>query len=200
MAHHLQLTAELEAHLDKMRTEAEEVNQSTDDPAIRHRSLYPDSAAFLSILARTMGAKRILEIGTSVGYSTIYLADAVRQTGGHITSVELLPEKSERARQNLQATGLSEYVALRVGDVREIFGTLQGPWDLLFIDLEKELYLPVWRMLSSEVRIGGIVVSDNVVSHGDELKEYLDTIANDRRFETVTLPIGLGIELSRRLR
>ena len=200
MSHHLQLDPALESYLITMQSEADEVNRQTDDHWVRPRSLHPDSAAFLSLLARIAGAKRILEIGTSVGFSTIYLADAVRQSGGHITTIELMPEKSEKARQNIQAAGLSEYVALRTGDIRELAGQLTGPWDLIFIDLEKDLYLPVWQMLSTEIRVGGVIVADNVVSHADDLQDYLTAIKNDRRFETVTVPIGQGLELSRRIR
>jgi predicted O-methyltransferase YrrM len=183
-----------------MYEEEQEVIRTTDDHWVRPRSLHPDSAAFLSMLARTAGAKRILEIGTSVGFSTIYLADAMRQAGGRITTVELLPEKSEKARQNIQAAGLSEYVAQRTGDVRELAGQLTGPWDMVFIDTEKELYLPIFNILSNEVRVGGLLLADNVISHAEDLKDYLSIISADRRYETVTIPLGQGIELSRRIR
>jgi predicted O-methyltransferase YrrM len=200
MSHHLQLSPELEANLSRMYEEEQEVIRTTDDHWVRPRSLHPDSAAFLSMLARTAGAKRILEIGTSVGFSTIYLADAMRQAGGRITTVELLPEKSEKARQNIQAAGLSEYVAQRTGDVRELAGQLTGPWDMVFIDTEKELYLPIFNILSNEVRVGGLLLADNVISHAEDLKDYLSIISADRRYETVTIPLGQGIELSRRIR
>jgi predicted O-methyltransferase YrrM len=200
MSYHLQFSPELEEHLAKMQAEASEVQEQTENPSAHHRSLDPEAAAFLSLLVRVAGAKRILEIGTSVGFSTIYIADAVRQTGGHITTVELIPERSERARQNLQLTGLSEYVAIRTGDVREFVGQLTGPWDLLFIDLDKEMYLPIFDMFSEQVRIGGLIVADNVVSHSEELVPYLNAVRADRRYETITIPVGQGIELSRRLR
>jgi predicted O-methyltransferase YrrM len=194
------MSPELEANLSRMYEEEQEVIRTTDDHWVRPRSLHPDSAAFLSMLARTAGAKRILEIGTSVGFSTIYLADAMRQAGGRITTVELLPEKSEKARQNIQAAGLSEYVAQRTGDVRELAGQLTGPWDMVFIDTEKELYLPIFNILSNEVRVGGLLLADNVISHAEDLKDYLSIISADRRYETVTIPLGQGIELSRRIR
>jgi predicted O-methyltransferase YrrM len=200
MSHRLQLPPELENHLSLMTAEAEAIIGQAEDQTLPPRSLHPDAAAFLSLLTRVAGAKRILEIGTSVGFSTLYLADAVRQTGGHITSVELLLEKSEKARRNLSAAGLAEHVALRTGDVREIGGQLTGPWDLLFIDLEKELYLPVWRMLSGEVRVGGLVVADNVVSHAEDLAEFIEAVHSDRRYESVSIPVGMGLELARRLR
>ncbi len=111
-----------------------------------------------------------------------------------------MPEKSEKARQNIAEAGLSEYVAQRTGNVLDFGGQLQGPWDFLFIDLEKELYLPIWNMLSNEVRVGGLIAADNVISHKEELSEYLERINNDRRYETITVPVGAGIELSRRFR
>lgn len=188
------------ALLSDMEAEAERVNSLTQDAWLRPRSLHPDAAKLLNLLVKATGAKRILEIGTSVGYSTVHLALAAQETGGHITTLELLPAKYEQARANLLRGGLSGVVTQHLGDALELLPTLPGPWDLVFLDPEKELYERAWKSFSDKVRIGGVVVADNLVSHAADLSGYVAMIQSDARFETVTVPIGLGLEISYRRR
>lgn len=162
----------------------------------RARSLHPDSARLLNMVARAMGARHILEIGTSVGYSTVFLALAAQATGGHVTTLELMPAKFETARANLAQGGLSSFVTQHLGDALELLPTLPGPWDLVFVDAERELYESVWLLVKDNVRPGGLVVSDNVVSHAFDLARYLETVRADDNFDTVTVPIGRGLEFS----
>jgi predicted O-methyltransferase YrrM len=186
------------ALLSDMETEAKKVSESTNDKWLMPRSLHPDAAKLLNLLAKAAGAKRMLEIGTSVGYSTVHLALAAQETGGHVTTLELLPAKYEQAKANLLRGGLSDVVTQHLGDALEILPTLSGPWDLVFLDPEKELYEQAWKKFSSKVRIGGVVVADNVVSHASDLSGYVEMIRADDRFETVTVPIGQGLEISYR--
>ncbi len=164
----------------------------------RARSLHPDSARLLNIVARSMGARRILEIGTSVGYSTVFLALAAQATGGHVTTLELMPAKFEAAQANLARGELTPFVTQHLGDALELLPGLPGPWDLMFVDAEKDLYAAVWPLIKDTVRPGGLVVSDNVVSHASDLAPYLDMVRADEHYDTVTVPIGSGLEFSSR--
>ncbi len=164
----------------------------------RARSLRPESAQLLNIVARSMGARHILEIGTSVGYSTIFLALAAQAAGGHVTTLELMPAKFEAAKANLAQGGLSQFVTQHLGDALELLPGLPGPWDLVFVDAEKELYEPLWLLIKDNIRPGGLVVSDNVVSHMADLLPYLRTIRADEQYDTVTVSIGSGLEFSSR--
>jgi predicted O-methyltransferase YrrM len=164
----------------------------------RARSLHPDSARLLHIVARAMGARRILEIGTSVGCSTVFLALAAQATGGHVSTLELMPAKFEAAQANLARAGLSPFVTQHLGDALELLPALPGPWDLVFVDAEKDLYEAVWPLIKDTVRPGGLVVSDNVVSHASDLAPFLDTVRTDADYDTVTVPLGLGLEFSSR--
>ncbi len=184
--------------LADMEATAEKTARETDDKWLLARSLKPDSAQFLAILARAMYAQSILEIGTSVGYSTIHLALAVQETGGHVTTLELLPAKHDVAHSNLTRARLSALVTQHQGDALALLPTLPGPWDLVFLDVEKELYLDAWHGFKDTVRPGGLVVADNVTSHADDLQTYLDAVRADSRYDTVTVPIGQGLELSYR--
>ncbi len=164
----------------------------------RARSLNPDSAQLLHVVARAMGAQRILEIGTSVGYSTVFLALAAQATGGHVTTLELMPAKFAMAQANLAQGELSPFVTQRLGDALELLPGLPGPWDLVFMDAEKDLYLSLWPLIKDSVRPGGLVVSDNIVSHLEDLIPFLRTIHADEHYDTVSVPIGRGLEFSSR--
>ena len=174
--------------------------ETEDDKWIRPRSLHRDSARFLNMLAKAVNARAILEVGTSVGYSTVHLALAARDTGGHVTTVELLPAKYEAAKANLERGELTPFVTQIMGDALEVVPTLSITWDMVFVDPEKELYEPLWPLFRDSVCVGGVVIADNLLSHANDLSGYVRAVRDDGRFETVTVPIGLGLEMSYRVR
>ena len=186
--------------LAEMRALDEKARAETEDKWLRPRSLHPDAAQFLSLLAKASAARTILEIGTSVGFSTVHLALAAVETGGHVTTLELLPAKYEAAQTNLARGGLSQYVTQHLGDALAVLPTLPGSWDLVFLDPEKELYVDAWHLFKDKVRPGGVVLADNLLSHADDLQGYREAVLADSRYETMTIPIGLGLEMSYRRR
>ena len=188
------------ALLADMEAEAERVSRETEDHWVRARSLRPDAARLLLMLASVANAQNILEIGTSVGYSTVHLALAAQETGGHVTTLELMPAKYEQAVANLARAGLSGFVTQKQGDARELLASLPGPWDLIFVDAEKDVYLDTWQLFKDHVRPGGLVVADNALSHADDLAGYVDAIRADGRYDTLTVPVGQGLEVSYRQR
>ena len=194
----MQTNETVAALLAAMREDDARARETTDDKWLRPRSLHPDAAEFLHLLARAANAKAILEIGTSVGYSTVHLALAAQETGGHVTTLELLPAKYEAAQVNLARGGLSPYVTQHLGDALELLPMLPGPWDLVFLDPEKELYVDAWNRFKDHVRPGGLVVADNLLSHAEDLRGYVEAIHADGRFDTLTVPLGLGLEVSYR--
>src|SRR3989304_1497035 len=104
----------------------------------RLRSVTPEVGRFLHLLVKLTGARRILEVGMSGGYSTIWLASAAREKDGRGTTLELLPAKIERARHNFAAAGLQDIITIVAGDARQTLARLEGPFDLTFLDAEKE--------------------------------------------------------------
>jgi predicted O-methyltransferase YrrM len=187
------LLADMEANDARAR-------QEIDDKWLRPRSLHRDSARLLHLLAKATNARHILEIGTSVGYSTVHLALAARETGGHVTTLELLPAKYDAAAANLARGGLSDLVTQHLGDALQLLPALPGPWDLIFLDPEKEIYIPAWERFKDSVRPGGLVLADNVLSHADDLAAYIETVRTDGRYDSITVPVGLGLEVSYRRR
>ena len=192
----MQTTEQVTVLLADMRAADAKMQGATDDKWLRPRSLHPDAAPFLSLLARAANAQAILEIGTSVGFSTVHLALAALETGGHVTTVELLPAKYEAAQANLARGGLAGVVTQHLGDALALLPTLPGPWDLVFLDPEKELYVEAWNLFKDKVRPGGLVVADNLLSHAEDLAGYQEAVRADGRYDTLTVPIGLGLELS----
>jgi len=196
----MHITEQVSALLADMCAADAKSREENQDHWQRPRSLHPDSARFLALLAQATDARAILEIGTSVGFSTMHLALAARKTGGHVTTLELLPAKYEAAQANLARGGLADLVTQRLGDALELLPTLPGPWDLVFLDPEKELYLDAWNLFKDNVQPGGVVVADNLLSHAKDLAGYGEAVRADGRYDTVTVPIGLGLELSYRRR
>ncbi len=160
--------------------------------AERHRNLEPPSAEFLSALAGGIAARRILEIGGSSGISTIALAVAARDTGGRVTSIEIEPERQRESRELLHGLDLDNFVEYICDDAAAVLPRL-GEVDLALIDCEKEDYIRFFDVL--RVAPGGFVVADNIISHS--LTEYVKHVRERPNVESLTLPIGKGLELTR---
>jgi predicted O-methyltransferase YrrM len=159
-------------------------------------NITPETGQFLAILVKSVRATRILEIGTSNGYSTIWLASAARDTGGHVTTIEQAAEKAAMARANLERAGLAERVAVRQGVALDLLAHLSGPFDLIFLDADRPNYLAYLDPLLRLLRRGGLLVTDNVTSHVHEVEGFLQRLRNDPALETVTVPMGNGEELT----
>lgn len=143
----------------------------------------PEFGHLLYVLARTAGARRVVEFGTSFGVSTLFLAAALRDNGGgRIISTELFPAKAERAEANLRKAGLADLVDIRVGDARETLVPGDGePIDLVLLDAAKDLYLDVLRLVEPSLRKGSVVVSDRADldgGDGDRAAAYIDYLAD----------------------
>lgn len=157
----------------------------------------PAMGEFLNLCARTVGAKTIVEFGTSFGVSTIYLAAAARDTGGRVIGSELEPSKAEKAQDNLSEAGLSDIVDIRVGDAMETLIEIEGPVDLLFLDGWKDLYVPVAEIIEPKLRPGSLVLADNIHTFPAEIKAYVDHMGrSDGPFRSVTLPYESGLHYS----
>ncbi len=155
---------------------------------------------FLYLVARSTGARRIVEFGTSFGVSTIYAAAAARDGGGTVIGSELEPSKRERALANLAEAGLADVVDVRLGDARETLRDVPEPIDLVLLDGWKELYLPVLRLLESKLRPGAVVLADNIKTFRVALAPYVEYVQSGRNgYRSVTLPLKDGFEYSVRL-
>ena len=136
----------------------------------------------------------MLELGTSNGYSTLWLAAAVRDTGGMVTTVELDPERSAAAAANLARAGLEDHAELRVQDAADALAqAADASLDLIFLDAERPHYVAYWPQLLRVVRPGGLLAIDNVLSHADDLDEFTVLVET---LETTVVPVGAGLRLA----
>ena len=165
------------------------------DRLARFRNVEPETAELLGVLVRATRARRVLELGTSNGYSTIWLADAAEATGGALTSVEIDPARTALARANLARAGLT--AELVTGDAAETLRTSgDGAWDVVFLDAERPAYAGYWPELLRVLRPdGGLLAIDNVLSHAAEVAEVTALIAAEPAVTTVLIPIGAGVGL-----
>jgi predicted O-methyltransferase YrrM len=161
----------------------------------RRRNLEPDSAALLTLVLRIAGARNVVEIGTSNGYSAIWLADAVRDTGGRLTTVDV--EEWPGVAENLERSGVADLVDTRLGDGGAALADLpDASVDVLFLDAERVEYPGWWPNPVRVLRPGGVLAVDNVLSHPDEVVEFLALVEADGRFVSETVPVGKGLYLA----
>ena len=174
---------------------ASEHDAAQADRLDRYRILEPETAELLAVLVKATGARRLLELGTSIGYSTIWLADAAEATGGTLVSVELDPERSATARGNLDRAGLT--ADLRVGDAADALkDSADESWDLIFLDAERPAYAGYWPDVVRTLTPGGLVAIDNVISHADQVEEVLALMEAEPGVTTTQVPIGAGLQLA----
>jgi caffeoyl-CoA O-methyltransferase len=165
-------------------------------PAERSRQVAPTTGAFLYALCAPQADCEVLEIGGSRGYSTIWLAAAVRILGGRVLSLELEPERAAQARRNQEEAGVADWVEIVVGDARETLPPVNDVFDVVFLDAEKELYEPLFQVVRGKLETGAVVVADNVLSHVETLGAYSAARQADPSCVSVTVPLDRGLELT----
>ena len=161
-------------------------------------NLEPASAQLLSILVRASGVTRAIEIGTSNAYSTIWLAWSLAPAGGRILSIDRNPDKHALARENLRRANLLDRAELRTGDAAEILRQLAGPFDLVFLDADRRSFPEQFQILLPKLAPKALVVADNVLSHPEEIAEYLKLISSLADFQHTIVPVGKGLSIAYR--
>ncbi|MGD0863786.1 MAG: class I SAM-dependent methyltransferase [Candidatus Limnocylindrales bacterium] len=158
----------------------------------RLRAISPEVGQFLLTLALSIGALRIVEVGTSAGYSTLWLAVAATRTGGRVTTFEIDAAKAALARTTFRQAGVAGVVDLREIDASADLGKLDGLADMVFIDAEKRDYVAYLDLAVGILRPGGLLVADNLTSHASELVEFRTRALSDPRLTGLVVPIGAG--------
>jgi len=160
-----------------------------------------EAGTLLYLLASGGQSRRILELGTSYGYSTVWLAAAARATGGKVISLELRDFKIEHARQALTRAGLSTRVEFHAGDCLETLKKLPGPFDFVLLDVWKDLYLPCFELFHPKLAPGALVVADNMLLPEvvrPQAEAYRARVRAAGDLDSVPLDIGNGVEVSRK--
>lgn len=182
---------------DELYAVSREHDAAQADRLARFRNVEPETAELLGVLIRAAKARRILELGTSNGYSTIWLADAAQATGGRVLSVEVDAGRTELARTNLVAAGLGELVELRTEDAAATLASSpDAEWDFVFLDAERPRYTDHLPDLVRTLAPGGVLAVDNVRSHADELVEFTALIERQAGLTQTVVPVGAGLRLA----
>jgi predicted O-methyltransferase YrrM len=155
----------------------------------------PETGRFLRMLVIVTRATRIAEIGTSNGYSAIWLALGAKITNGQVATLENDPKKVIMARKNFVQAGVSRLIELWQGEATIMLKRHGQLFDLAFIDGAKEEYLQYYKTLIPKIRVGGLIVADNAVSHADQMRDFLEAVADDPRVESLLIGIGSGLLL-----
>lgn len=164
----------------------------------RLRQIPPVTGKFLALLCASAPAGSVLEVGTSGGYSSLWLALACRERGDRLTTFEILEEKAARARETFDAAEVGDVIQLIPGDARDFLsGYTQVAF--CFLDAEKEAYLDVYEKVVPNLAPGGILAADNAINHAEALAGFLARAENDGRVDALVVPIGKGILVCRKL-
>ena len=161
-------------------------------------NLEPETAQLLHLLLRSSRRTRLLEIGTSNGYSTIWLALAVAATGGRVISIDRDAQKQALADEHLRHVGLREVVDLIHGDATEVIKKLPGPFDCIFFDADRYSAPEQLALLLPKLSADVLLLADNVLSHPSEIAKYLQALEALPHFERVIVPIGKGLSVAYR--
>jgi len=208
---------EMERYLETLLGERDPLLQEMEEQALKETIpvVTPMVGNFLNLLVHTSKAQAILEIGTAIGYSTIWLARAAGKTGGHVTTIDMNKDRSARALKYFERAGLHDCITLLEGNARKILPTLESTFDFVFIDAAKGEYLEYLNLIYPLIAPGGLLVVDNVLFRGwvvpgsdfvpkydrmvGGLRLFLEDLCHNSDFSTTVLPFGDGVSVSRRL-
>jgi predicted O-methyltransferase YrrM len=187
------VTSLVEALKSELERFGEANDEATSERSRRMLNITRDTGEFLSVLVRATGARRVLEIGTSNGYSTLWLAEAARATGGSVATVEFSEYKVGLAAATFARSGLGSLISLVHEDAGRVLKQSEDrAFDFIFLDSERSQYLDWWPQLRRVLRPGGLLAVDNAVSHAEQVAPFTALVRADPLFTTSLVPIGNG--------
>ncbi len=160
----------------------------------------PETGQFINQVIRDRKYKTVFEIGTSNGYSGIWIAEALSHTNGKLYTIESHAKKRfGLATENFKKSGLSKHIVQILGHAPEAIPKNPEKFDMAFFDATKGEHIDYWKEISPRIKKGGIIITDNINSHKDDFVEYLKFIEKNKQFKSKILNIGSGVLLSEKL-
>jgi caffeoyl-CoA O-methyltransferase len=187
--------------LDRMALLEEQDARDRQDGTLhrdRLRQVPPQTGRFLALLASGAPPGFLLEIGTSGGYSALWLSLACRLRGDRLVTFDVSPDKVRRAQENFTVAGVLPWIEPVQGDARQLLPAYQ-PVAFCFLDAEKDIYQSCYDLLVPNLAPGGLLVADNVISHQESLQSFVDNALSDSRLDAMVVPIGKGLLVCRKL-
>jgi len=202
----------IDAYIDQLAARGDEALRTVERQGREERwpIVGPAEGSLLHILARSIRAKRILELGAAIGYSGTWLARAL-PSDGELVTVEWNPETAAIARKNFERTGVAKRVRIEIGSALDVVPRLRGRFDLIFNDIDKVHYGDVLPLCLEKLRVGGLLVTDNVLWSGtvaaarrtkeaQVIHEYNESLAKDPRMLPVIVPLRDGVSIALKVR
>jgi predicted O-methyltransferase YrrM len=155
-----------------------------------------EAAQFVHALVAATEASRAVEIGTSYGYSALWIASALRPPDARLVTIDWDPRKAAAARQNVAAAGLAEVVECRVGQAFDVLASIEGPVDFVLNDADKESCIAYVELLLPKLARKAVIMTDNTATHAPQLASFLDWVRGKDGFISVSVPVGNGMEMS----
>jgi len=194
------MNQDLRSFLDGMYADGVAHDAAQPNRLLKHRNLEPATAELLSLIVRIAGARRVVEVGTANGYSTVWLADAVGDTDGHLVTLDTATDDEARTnltRADAAQPGIARRVEFRQGDGGAYLARLaDGSVDPLFLDAERVEYPDWWPHPMRVLHPGAVLAIDNALSHADEVAPFLSMLARERALVRSTLAVGKGLHLA----
>jgi caffeoyl-CoA O-methyltransferase len=188
------------SRLDR-QSDKERRGKAKVEPGQEMLAITADTGMFFSILLKAIRARRALEVGTSAGFSTLWLADAVGKKGKVVT-IEMDPLKVERARKNFKRAGVDRIIEIKQGIALDVLRRLKGRFDFVLLDADKENIIRYFDLILPLVRKGGIIAADNMLfppHYRPMMKKYSRHVQSKKNVQSVTVPIGMGEEITIKL-
>lgn len=149
---------------------------------------------FINMLIKVMGAKKVLELGTSNGYSGLWIAEALKQTGGHLTTVEFWEKRQCLAREYFEKCSFSDIATFKIGSAYDVVkNEINDEFDLVFIDANKQEYIRFFEAVHPLLKKGGIILADNITSHAEKVKPFVEAISNHPEYQVQILDLPDGL-------
>lgn len=180
-----------DALLAELEKKGEENDARTTERSRKYLNITRDTGQFLAVLLKAMQASSVLEIGTSNGYSTLWLASSLG-TSGQVTTIEISPDKVREARDNFTRAGLAHMIQLIEGSAADYLRVQKARFDVVFLDAERSEYMDFADDVVAALKAGGVLVCDNAVSHQAELVDFMAYIEGQQAFTTCLVPVGKG--------
>ncbi len=161
----------------------------------------PEDGRLLYDLILENGYRRVLEVGTSNGYSALWMGLALKQTGGELITIEINEQRAREAELNLKQAGLSEVVDVRLNDALDEIPQIKGAFDMVFLDADKSQYLQYYRMLNDKISKGGAITAHNVSNMGFAMDDFLKALRGDPQYETTIRRVSSrGVLIARKIK
>lgn len=186
------VTTDLTILLNELSEFGKRNDAGSTERAKKMLNITPETGEFLELVVKTARARRILEVGTSNGYSTIWLAKAARATGGGVITLEIAPYKVAMATENFRRAGLTDLIDLRHTDADSFLQAETQPFDVIFLDSDRHQYVGWWPRLSTLIAPGGLLIADNATSHLAQMADFMALVRASNGFITSLVPIGNG--------